>query len=328
MMWQAAVISLLLVLLFPGYVGGQQDQTLADVLKQSSVPFRFRSVPHLNDRITSYATLNTDREFVIAYDLVGPGNELHFPLFLSRFDKQSGKWQEMPFTDLKVKIFEGTEPETQDVCIGSALSLERNGNWYYLDLHWTPSAGCVVIFNYDLTVHQTLPGSTVAFFRSVLLAYAGNMKHFAPVHAETLFLYDPVTPKSQEIYPQKRDPLRKGFSERLEKVIDEKRCQENDWPCDPNNFESSIGDPVEVNDETHSLAFRVKFTTQGFLPCEEAAGSGQWDDGQYVYIYRTDPLRWREFPAPDLKLRFGTDSLKDLLRPEKLRQVFATPPSQ
>ncbi len=153
------------------------------------------------------------------------------------------------------------------------------------------------------------------------------MTHFAPLHPERLFLYDPVAHKSQEIYTQKNDPFRKNFSERLEEVIDEKRCRENNWACDPDDFESGIG-PIEVNDGTHSLAFRVGFGTEGFLPREEAEASGKWDDDDYVYIYRLDPLRWREFSIYDLKPKFGTDSLKDLLAPEKLRQVFATPSPQ
>jgi hypothetical protein len=322
---QAAFASFLVVLLFPAYAGGQQGQTLADVLKQSSVSFDLSSVPHLNDPITSYATLNTEHEFLIAYYLVHPQNELHVPLFLTRFDKRSGKWQEASLNDLKVKTSEETEQERQVDCIGAALRLEGNGNWYYLDLHWTPSAGCLVILNRDLTLHQTLTGWTAAFFKSGLLAYVGDTVHFAPVHPERLFLYDPVAHKSQEIYPQKNDPFRKNFSERLDKVIDEKRCQENNWPCDPDDF-GSIVDPIEVNDETHSLAFRVEFETEGFLPREEAEDSGKWDDDQYVYIYRLDPLRWREFSVYDLKPKFGTDSLKDLLAPEKLRRVFATPP--
>ncbi len=127
-MRQVAFAGLLLVLLFPKYVRGQQDLTLADVLKQNAVSFPLSSVSHLNDPITSYATLNTDREFLIAYYLVNPGDELHFPLFVTRFDKRSGRWQEASLTDLKAKIFEGTEPEMQADCIGSALRFEGQSN--------------------------------------------------------------------------------------------------------------------------------------------------------------------------------------------------------
>ena len=112
-MRQVVFSSLLLVLLFRGYAAGQQNQTLGDVLKQMSVPIHSGSVSHLNEPITSYATLNTDREFLVAYYLISPGNELNFPLFLMRFDKRSGEWQEASLTDLKVKISEETEPDMQ-----------------------------------------------------------------------------------------------------------------------------------------------------------------------------------------------------------------------
>ena len=138
------------------------------------------------------------------------------------------------------------------------------------------------------------------------------MVHFAPVNPETLFLYDPVTDKSQEIYPRKNDPFRKNFSERLGEIIDEKRCQDNNWPCDPSDFESRIA-PIEVNDATRSLAFRVEFGTEGLLTRGEDEDSGKWDDDEYVYIYQLRPPRWREFSIYDLKPKFGTASLKGLL---------------
>src|SRR5579863_4134555 len=107
-MWRAAVASLILVLILPVYARGQQVRTLAEVLKQNSIYSHLSSVQHLNDQITSYATLNNEREFLIAYYLVTPRNELRFPILLARFDKQSNKWQEASFTGLKVKAAEGT----------------------------------------------------------------------------------------------------------------------------------------------------------------------------------------------------------------------------
>ena len=322
-MWQAAVASLALVLLFPRFVVGQQNETLADALRRDAVPTTQDSIHHLNDPITSYAELNTDQEFLIAYYLATPQNELRFPLMLARFDKQSEKWRETSFTGLKVKVLVGGIRWWEDDCIGSVMSVEHNGDWYYLNLHWNPSAGCMVILNRDLTVHQTLTGWTAAFFKSGSLLYKGSMVHFAPVHPETLFLYDPSADKSQRIYPQENDPLRRDFSKRLEKILDKNQCQENQ-ACNPETFETAI-DKIEVNDTTDSLAFRVDFSPIGFLDTEAAQDSGQWDDDQYVYLYRFNPLRWREFSIYDLKPKFGTDSLKELLTPEKLDKVFATP---
>ncbi len=84
-MRQVAFACLLLVLLFPKYVRGQQDPTLADVLKQNAVSFPLSSVSHLNDPITSYATLNTDREFLIAYYLANRTKRAAFPAVCHAF---------------------------------------------------------------------------------------------------------------------------------------------------------------------------------------------------------------------------------------------------
>lgn len=322
-MRRMTITSLLLISLLPAIARGQQNETLAQVLRQNSVAVDSGAVPHhLNDAITSYATLNTKSEFLIAYYLLTADSELHSPLLLTRFDKQADKWEEASLTGSQMKLPDGTEPETD--CIGSAQRFERNGNWYYLDLSLTPSAGCLMILNHDLTVHQILAGWTAAFFPSGLLVYEGNMVQFAPVHPATLFIYNPDGGKSQKIYPPENDPFRRDFSERLKKIIDVKQCQENNWPCDPNEFESTIVYPIEVNDETRSLAFRVAFDTQGFLMPQDAKASGEWHHDQHVYVYQLNPMFWREFRADELKAKFGTDSLKGLLTSGKLREVFAT----
>lgn len=315
---------LILIWLMLSYAHAQHTETLAEVLRRESVPLPTTAVPDLNSPITSFATLNDEREFLIAYYLVRSGDELRPPLFLTRLDKQNGAWQHRDLTGLTVKALEETDKDQVD-CLGSVLGIQRDGTRYYLDLHLTPSAGCLLIVHDDLIVDRTIGGWTGAFFKSGLLVYFGNMVHFADVHPETLFLYDPVAHKSLQIFPPSDDPFRKNFSSRLSKVIDRRRCNKNNWACDPDRFTSDILHPIEVNDETHSLAFRVTFQPDGFLGREETENSGKWDDDDYLYIYRFDPIRWREFSVYDLKPMFGTDSLKELLTPARLQQVFATP---
>ena len=321
-MRRAALSLLLLVLLFPVCAGGQQSQTLGDVLRQNSVAIHLSSVSHLDEAITGYATLNNEREFVIAYYLVTPRNELRFPLMLARFDKRSNRWIESSLDGLKVNTSEGPAPTQQD-CIGPAARLEGNGDWYYLGLNWNPTAGCVVVLSHYLSVHQTIAGRSAAMFKSGLLVYEGNMAPLAVVHPATLYVYDPASRVSQKIYPQKHDPYRKEFSGRLARLVDRIQCQENHWTCDPNEFDSSIAEPIEINDQTHSLAFRVVFGTHGFIPREEASGSGEEAVDRFVYVYQLKPSRWQEFSADDVERSFGTDSLRELLTPKKLRRVFA-----
>jgi hypothetical protein len=205
-------------------VYGQKDSTLGDVLTQNSVSFRSNSVSHLGDPISSYTVLGTDREFLIAYYLTSPQNELRFPLFLARLNKRTGKWDERALTDLKVKFSAGSKQENHHECLGSAMRLENRNGWYHLDLHLTPSAGCLVVLNRGLTVHRILTGGSAGLFNSGLLVYERNMVHFATVHAATLLLYDPATGRSQQIYPLENDPFRKNFSNRLAGVINTETC--------------------------------------------------------------------------------------------------------
>ncbi len=319
---QVALAAVLMVWAGTPYLIAQQYQTLADVLKQESIPFPPASIPHLSADITSFATLNNANQFVIAYYLADrAGQRLLPPLLITRFNKVNGQWQHTGLDHPQVQEPGGGLAD----CLGSVLRVQENNRRYFLTLHWNPSAGCLLILKNDLTIDQTLPGGPAAFFKSGSFLYTGNMVHFASVHPETLWLYDPDNRTSKQVYPQPDDPLRSAYSARLAKAINDNRCHVNNWACNPQEFSSDIGFPVEVNDETGSVAFRVTFDPEGFMTREEAEDSGQWNDDDYVYICQLKPFRWRAFSIYDLKPKFGTDSLPDLLLPEKIENVFATP---
>ena len=129
------------------------------------------------------------------------------------------------------------------------LSVQENNKRYYLTLHLTPSASCLLILKDNLTVDQTLAGGPAAFFKSGTLLYTGDMVHFAAVHPETLWLYDPDTRTSKQIYPQPDDPLRSAYSARLAKAVNDDRCRVNNWGRNPQELSSDIGFPVEINNE-------------------------------------------------------------------------------
>ena len=322
MRWLAVL--LVLQLGFAGQIAAEQNETLAEALRRESIPFPPVSIPHLDSQITSYATLNDDQEFLIAYYLLARRNELRTPLFVTGFNKKTGRWRHKSLADIKVKAFEERPEELEADCLGSVLSIQRSRGRFYLDLHLSPSAGCLLILSRDLDVWQALGGWTNAFFKSGLLVFSGNMVHFACVHPGTLFLYDPAERKSEQIYPPKNDRLRNAYSARLEKVISPEQCAQSNCACDPQTFTSNPGS-ISVDDQTRSLAFRVDFEPDGFLTKEEQ-DDGSWDDDHYVYIYQLNPRRWRAFSIYDLKPKFGTDSLPELLTPAKLEEIFATSP--
>jgi hypothetical protein len=173
-------------------------------------------------------------------------------------------------------------------------------------------------------ISDILEGWPVAWFEGAGVLYIGNMVHFSDVHPEVLWLYDPIKRERTQIYPQPGDPFRSAYSARLAQVVNGDRCRQRNWTCDPSRFTSDIG-TVTVDDATASFAFPVRFEAEGFLDRYEAEDSGKWDDDDYVYIYQLNPLRWRAFSIYDLKPKFGTDSLKQLLTPEKIAKVLDTP---
>lgn len=266
--------------------------------------------------------MNTPDEFLIAYYLRGSDNGLRFPLLLDRLDKRTGKWRPAALHKITVNIGAGERNATTE-CLGSVVNLRRSAQWYYLDLHEGPSAGCLLVLSRDFRINGTLTGWSMAVFKSGPLVYEGNTVHFAPVQPETLFLYDPATRKSQRLYPPKNDPFRQAFSAKLKKAINRKACAENHWACDPNEFTTSVG-PVAVNDRTQALAFPAEFDTGGVTtkPWSESTRRAVC---HYVYIYRLHPPAWREFSPAELLAKFHTDSLKELLQPAIIRQVFAAP---
>lgn len=315
----------ILAVLFANCALGQQTETLAAVLSRNSIPSNAAPIPRLQSRITSYAVLNNPQEFVIGYYLAGENDELHFPLFLSRLDKQTAEWRNTELKDLTIPNPEQTSARTPTGdCLGSLLRIQQKAERYYLDLHLTPSAGCLLILKHDFTVETALPGWHVAFLKGIAL-WERNTIHFAPTHPEQLWLYELATGRSERLYPQPQDQLREDFKHRLAAVIDQQKCRTYNWSCNPDQFGSDI-EAVEVNQEAAAFAIRVSFSTEGFLTRDEAEHSGAWGDDEYVYIYRLKPFAWRAYSIYDLKPMFGTDSLAELLTPQRLSIVFALRP--
>jgi hypothetical protein len=157
-------------------VQAQENPTLADVLKENSVPLPPAPIPHLNSVITSFAVLNDDREFLIAYYLEHPNYELRAPLSITRYMKDSGRWQHVEYFESQVAVSD-MKNGTDFSCLGSVLQAQRAGHWYYLQLHWNPSAGCFIVLNTDLSLHESHTGGAGPFFDSGSAIGSGNMIH-------------------------------------------------------------------------------------------------------------------------------------------------------
>ncbi len=244
-------------------------------------------------------------------------------MLLARYDKENRAWRSVAFAEKQLLV---SDMKGADVsCLGSVMLAQHKGQFYYLQVHWNPSAGCFIVLNDNLSFHDAHTGGAERFFQSGLVISSGNTVHFADVHPETIFLYDPRTRTSSPIYPPPNDPFRSDFSARLQQVINRDLCGERNWACDPSSFSSTIWQSVFINDQTNSVAMDVEFGTDGFLDDAERDRGSQFDDDRYAYVFQLTPFRWREFPIYDLKAKFGTDSLDELVTPEMIKRVFATP---
>ena len=83
---------------------------------------------------------------------------------------------------------------------------------------------------------------------------------------------------------------------------------------------------MAINEETQALAFVARFTPIGLIPQDEAEWSPEWVQS-VVYVFRLLPgsILHREFRPDEMKERFGTASLGDILKPAILEKLFTSP---
>lgn len=315
----------LAVFLLLAIAASGQDQTLADFLQEHKIPLPSDPHIHVNDRpAKTLIPLETDEEFALAYRLAHPDGGLYGPIQFIRYDKHMDRWTSVTVDQPKFR-FQG---EMEVPCTGMVGGLKYEHSHYFISVELSPSAGCEIILKNggnNMSVEAVLDGWMAGFLSPATVLYSGNMIHFADVHPATLWTYDLGSKKATQIYPQPNDPFRRDFATKLEKIIDQNLCRENNWACEPDRFTTDVDSPITTNQQTKSIAFGARFEPEGFMDRYKAEDSGLFDDDAYVYIFQLQPFRWREFSIYDLKPKFGTSSLQQLISPKMIEKVFATP---
>jgi hypothetical protein len=138
----------------------------------------------LDQPITSYAVLDDNRGFVIAYYARESDDSLH-ELRVRSFDSRTRAWRSKAFA----------EP------IGSILKVQRNAGYLYITGHSSPSATPLLVLAEDLTLKRELDGWPVLMLDEGRVIFERSMVHFAPAHAEALALYDPAADREESLYP-------------------------------------------------------------------------------------------------------------------------------
>ena len=302
-------------------------ETLKETLAAKHLQIEGTKLANLEKSITSWAELDDPSQYVIAYYLDDGSDQINSPLFLDRYDRKSGEWKSGQLPEARVKV-EQNAPES-DICLGSVLSIASAGGRLFLDTHINPSAGCVLIVSDDLKLQASLYGWVVARLGEDAVIYHRSEVHFAPVHPAEVALYDLRTKRDFTIFPPKPDsPIRRARMAQLQNFYkgNEEWCNKNDDPCDPEAFDSELGEKVATNEGEAALAFLISYEQIQLVQGDVQKPSGPKD---VLYVYRgvndETKMEYREMLLEDAKARYGTADLQNLVQPETLKKIFAEP---
>jgi hypothetical protein len=313
-------------------------ETLREVLEEHSIPPGAPPIRNLDQKITSYEVLDSAADFVIAYYVDDGSGRIPSFLNVARYSKRGSHWSES-----SISRKDATFPDTSADCLGSADGLHRVGDFFLIDTHLSPSAGCLIVLDGNLAVVKLLYGWYLATLPTHIVVFHESMIHFAPTHPMRISIYDLDRQKSAQgkpsgapvitLYPPRNDRLRAQYIERIRPLIgDEQWCSQHDSHCDPEQFESELtnagptrSDLVAVNDQTYALAFAAEFSARGIVPEETIKKMSDLKQPVvYVYRFSLSGFNYREFPLSEMKSRFGATSIEELVNQPVLDTVFSS----
>ena len=324
--------AILALLLFASVtlVGGDSraaDDTLRQALSAKKLPIDAAKLVNLDKSIASWAELDDASQYVIAYYVDDGSGLINSPLLLDRYDRKSGEWKSATLQAASAKP--GSQ-EAVDACFGAVLSVEASGGRLFLHTHINPSAGCVLIVSSELKLEASLDGWLVGQLGEGKLIYQRSEVHFAPVHPTELALYDLRTKHDVTIFPPKPESaIRKARAAQLAEFYQANKdwCTKNDDPCDPESFDSELGEKVATNEAEAALAFLISYEQIQLVQGDVQKPSGPKD---VLYVYRganeEAKMEYREMLLAEAKARYGATNLQSLLQPEVLEKIFAEPP--
>jgi hypothetical protein len=291
--------------------------TLGDLLAEVEVPLEAFPSQMLALEVTSYASLDDERAFVLA-GYLGDGASLAERPTLWHYDRVRERWQllELPLTTIA--------GDDLSVCAGSVLAVTRYGERLFLRTHLSPSATCELILDDELRLEDALFGWVVAGLPNGSVIYQHSQVHFAPVRPLELSRFDPASGRHGALYP----PL-PPYGELRDHHLRERTgalaslgsdwCNRNNHPCTPLPFDASLRGAVAVTESGDALAFIVELDRGLVDPDAEPL--------RLVHIlYPLDNrglTDHRELALDDVPLRDGEPDLTALLTPDTLRELFA-----
>ena len=297
-----------------------EGKTLREVLAAEKVPLDAETLRNLDAKISSGAELNDAQQLVIAYYLLDATGQFSPPMFVDVYDRGAGRWKSG-----EIKAAAGKEEGADDNCFGSVLAVESFPEFYALETHINPSAGCELILTRELKVKASLYGWIVGHFGDGGIVYHRSQVHFATVHPVEIAIYDPTTEKDFNIFPRKPfQQVRLQLMEELREFFKTHQdyCKKADDPCDPEEFDSSLEGKVVTDDREHAVAFIISYELQGYGQDEHKPGG----PSEVVYVCRhvndEAKMEYREMLWSEVRERAGNVPLEKLVEPSALGKIF------
>ncbi len=234
-------------------------ETLRDVLAARGHRAEARALRYLDRSITGVGLFEDERSLLVAYYLGDGRGHLVPPLLVSRLDKRARAWKTVEVSGL------AAGPGMVE-CAGSVTDAHAGRDHVYLDIHLSPSAGCLLVLSRDLAVRVALRGWFLGVFRDGTIVYHRSQVHFAPTHPAEVALYDVRRRQDRTILPMPpHQPARQAHIERLRPVYaDQAWCAARNHHCDPERFDSRLVGRPALDDATGALAFVVAFDNTVF----------------------------------------------------------------
>jgi hypothetical protein len=300
-----------------------KEPTLAQVLAAAGLKPPVEVVKDLDHPITSYAALLDDRDaYVIAYYWSLPSGTLEDPLRVLSFNRQTQEWK-------SAELMLGGDQIGHSECVGSVLHADALPTAFLLDTHINPSASCLIVVDRNLAFRNALFGWYLAAVSDTQIVFQRSEVHFAAVHPAELALYDLTTKQETSLFPRK--PFQRIRSEYTARLRDfyrthEEWCRENNDPCEPETVDSSLEGEIAFNHREHALAFVIDYDSYDRFRGSSGLVQKPVNPGKVIYVYRyvndEAKLDYREMLVSDVEKRFGKLSLRALLAPTVLQEIF------
>ncbi len=289
------------------------SETLEDVIRAANVPAGPFSKSELRQKIAGYG-VSKGRPFLLAYYVDDGSGQLRPPLHVIRYDPGSKKLRRANFGEIKALFLD----EIRMNCLGSALDISEFDGIVYIDTHYNPSAGCVIVLSSALELKTAISGWRLGVLGAEYAVIRRSEVHFMSVHPLHLTVYDVAGNRSTDIYPYKGDPQRLRYSKMIAPLISKDWCMKYNAQCDPENFDVDLQGLLAVNPSVRLFGFQAIFDAAGFGDTVPRAVHPQ----AVLYVFRERRAGWehREYEAREFQQLFGSLNLEDLIRdsPDRL----------